>query len=250
MVHAGEPLMADRPGSSAPPGRWRYAAVLAASLLVAASSPFTGTDEGVFDVLFSLLIGAVLLLAFDEKDQRQVAFLLGASTFVGIWLGHAVPGSVGRAILLGAHVSAAGFFAFALYGILRGILVKQASGNALFGAVCGYVLLGVIWSVLYSAVESAVPGSFRMPAAESTTMAGPDRGLLSYYSFVTLTTVGYGDITPATPLARTLAWMESLAGQLYLAILVAGLVGYKVSQAIQHPGPEKARDDFQEGDRL
>jgi len=51
------------------------------------------------------------------------------------------------------------------------------------------------------------------------------------FSFITLATVGYGDVTPATPLARTLAWTEAVTGQLYLAILVAGLVGFKVTQA-------------------
>ena len=50
---------------------------------------------------------------------------------------------------------------------------------------------------------------------------------LSYYSFITLATVGYGDVTPITPLARTLAWMEAVTGQFYLAVLVAGLVGSK-----------------------
>ena len=61
-----------------------------------------------------------------------------------------------------------------------------------------------------------------------------DRGDLSYYSFITLATVGYGDVTPITPLARTLAWMEAITGQFYLAILVAGLVGFKVTQAMRH----------------
>ena len=63
--------------------------------------------------------------------------------------------------------------------------------------------------------------------------ARPDRGVLNYYSFITLATVGYGDVTPATPLARTLAWMEAITGQFYLAILVAGLVGFKVAQALK-----------------
>jgi hypothetical protein len=60
-----------------------------------------------------------------------------------------------------------------------------------------------------------------------------DRGVLSYYSFITLATVGYGDVTPATALARTLAWIEAITGQFYLAVLVAGLVGIKVTQAIR-----------------
>jgi len=63
--------------------------------------------------------------------------------------------------------------------------------------------------------------------------ARPDRGALSYFSFITLATVGYGDVTPATPLARALAWMEAVTGQFYLAVLVAGLVGFKITQAMK-----------------
>jgi voltage-gated potassium channel len=101
--------------------------------------------------------------------------------------------------------------------------------------MCGYLLLGIIWGLLYSAVETASPGSFSLPSPKDTdaVAARPDRGTLTYYSVITLTTVGYGDVTPTTPLARTLAWMEAVTGQFYLAVLVAGLVGFKVTQALK-----------------
>ena len=75
-----------------------------------------------------------------------------------------------------------------------------------------------------------------MPAYDQAdvTAARPDHGALSYYSFITLATVGYGDVTPRTPVARTLAWFEAVVGQFYLAVLVAGLVGFKVTQAMQN----------------
>ncbi|NLX97188.1 MAG: two pore domain potassium channel family protein [Rhodopirellula sp.] len=131
---------------------------------------------------------------------------------------------------------AAGFFAFALYGILRAILVKQASGGEAFGAVCGYLLLGIVWSLVYCALETASPDSFRVPQPMGSDVAAarPDRGALSYFSFITLATVGYGDVTPTTPLARSLAWLEAVTGQFYLAVLAAGLVGFKVTQAINN----------------
>ena len=151
-------------------------------------------------------------------------------------MGHGVGGSVGRVLLVGSYVLAACFFAFALYGILRAILVKHVSGDAIFGAVCGYLLLGIIWSLLYGAVETASPGSFvtAPPKGEDVSAERLDRGDLSYYSFITLATVGYGDVTPTTPLARMLAWTEAITGQFYLAILVAGLVGFKVTQAMKN----------------
>jgi voltage-gated potassium channel len=219
--------------------RWRFAIVLLASLLLAVAQPFTSAllgERGSFDVFFSLLIGAVLVLVFEEREHRRVAISLGLAAFLGVWVSHGLGGWPGRLLLVGAHLLAACFFAFALYGILRTILVKQASGDAIFGAVCGYLLLGIIWSVLYSAVETASPGSFTIssPGSADAAAARLDRGDLSYYSFITLATVGYGDVTPATPLARTLAWIEAVTGQFYLAVLVAGLVGFKVTQAMKN----------------
>jgi voltage-gated potassium channel len=215
--------------------RWRFGVVLLASLLLAVGQPLMAelVDGRVsFGVFFSLLIAAVLLV-FDDKKHRRIAFSLSLAAFLGIWAGYTIGDSAGRVLLVGAYLLGAGFFAFALFGILRAIFAKQVSGDAVFGAVCGYLLLGIIWSLLYHAVETAAPGSFRMPSSGGDVAArqAADSGLLSYFSFITLATVGYGDVTPATPLARTLAWTEAVAGQFYLAILVAGLVGFNVAQA-------------------
>ncbi len=113
--------------------------------------------------------------------------------------------------------------------------MNRVSGDAIFGAVCGYLLLGIIWSLLYGAAETASPGSFvtAPPKGEDVAAVRLHRDDLSYFSFITLATVGYGDVTPTTPLARMLAWTEAITGQFYLAILVAGLVGYKVTQALK-----------------
>ncbi|MCU0873161.1 MAG: potassium channel family protein [Pirellulaceae bacterium] len=216
--------------------RGRFAVVLVASLLLAVAQPLTSgllDERGSFDVFFSLLIGAVLLLVFDEKEHRRTAFAFGLAAFLSLWASHGFDGSVGRLLLVAAHLLAACFFAFALGGILHAIFAQQASGDAVFGAVVGYLLLGIIWSLLYSATETAFPGSFAMPALGGGDRASGqvDRGTLGYFSFITLATVGYGDVTPTTPLARTLAWTEAITGQFYLAILVAGLVGFKVTQA-------------------
>ena len=219
--------------------RWRFGIVLLASLLLAVAQPLTAgliDEDSSFEIFFSLLIVAVLVLVFEEREHRRTAISLGLAAFLGLWASHAVGGLASRLLAIAADLLAACFFAFALYGILRAILVKNVSGDAILGAVCGYLLLGIIWSLLYSAVETASPGSFGMPArgVAEVAAARPDRGVLSYYSFITLATVGYGDVTPITPLTRTLAWMEAITGQFYLAVLVAGIVGFKVTQALRN----------------
>ncbi len=218
--------------------RWRFAAVLAAVLLLAVAQPLAAGllgDEGSFDVFFSLLIAAVLFLVIEQREHRISAVSAGLLSVCGIWIGHGLGGATGRAILVGSHLLAACVFAFALYQILRAIFVNQASSDAIFGAVCGYLLLGIIWALFYSAIETAWPGSFSQSVALKSPYGGEavDRNVLTYYSFITLATVGYGDVTPVAPLARTLAWIEAITGQIYLATLMAGLVGLKVSQALR-----------------
>jgi voltage-gated potassium channel len=82
-----------------------------------------------------------------------------------------------------------------------------------------------MWSQIYVVLETAQPGSFNFPDGAS----GSIQSLLRYFSLVTITTVGYGDITPSTPAARAFANLESVVGQLYLVIQVAWLVGMHVS---------------------
>lgn len=94
--------------------------------------------------------------------------------------------------------------------------------NLLFGAMCVYLLMGLIWAILYGLIFQFFPGSFN--GIEGVDGKAPMDTLL-YYSFVTLASLGYGDITPVAPLARTLAYFEVICGQLYIAIMLAGLVG-------------------------
>ena len=109
--------------------------------------------------------------------------------------------------------------------------------DSVLGAVCGYLFLGLGWAVLYSVIEGFRPGSFEV-APRLVTGGDPARPLpqvLTYYSFVTLTTVGYGDISPVSPAARTLAWVEAVTGQFYLAVIVAGLVSLLAAKG-KRPG--------------
>ena len=99
--------------------------------------------------------------------------------------------------------------------------------NRLVGAICVFLLLGLIWSFAYALLELAAPGSF----TGSGLGEGPgDDSIWLYFSFVTLTTLGYGDISPVSAMARSLASMQAVAGQFYIAVLVAGLVSAYISE--------------------
>lgn len=105
------------------------------------------------------------------------------------------------------------------------------TSHRLQGAVAAYVLLGVLWAYAYGLLEVLRPGAFSGPIS-----AGDGPRALLYFSFVTLTTTGYGDVLPIHPAARSLANLESVTGTLYIAVLLARLV----SQAVA-PGIGRAR---------
>ena len=120
-------------------------------------------------------------------------------------------------------LSVAALFCFLLLST-RSAFIQIAFGeklnlNRLLGAVCVYLLLGALWSTLYSSLHQVSPESF---SGAVSTEAGA--GQWVYYSFVTLTTLGYGDILPVSPAARALAYAEAIIGVFYMAVLVAMLV--------------------------
>jgi voltage-gated potassium channel len=98
--------------------------------------------------------------------------------------------------------------------------------NKIVGAVCIYMLIGVAWAIAYLITEQIYPGSISSFGA-GTWQDNMQEAV--YYSFVTLTTLGYGEITPLMPLSRALAYTEAIAGQFYIAILVASLIGVRLA---------------------
>jgi voltage-gated potassium channel len=101
----------------------------------------------------------------------------------------------------------------------KGLLLSGSIDvNKIIGAICIYLLLGLNWSMFYLFINMAIPGSFHG-------LTSPDVGTqlpeFLYYSFVTMTTLGYGDLTPVRPLARTFAYLAAILGQFYVAVLVA-----------------------------
>jgi hypothetical protein len=119
------------------------------------------------------------------------------------------------------------FFTWVTWLVAHQVLFTGAiDTNKIVGAICIYILLGLIWAMLYLLVAAAIPDSFngvtQAPWLDNFATA-------VYFSFVTITTLGYGDISPVTPLARFLVYMEAIVGVFYMAILVASLIGVRLS---------------------
>jgi hypothetical protein len=98
--------------------------------------------------------------------------------------------------------------------------------NRIMGAIGSYLLIGIVFQLAYKLLALNVPHAFAIGGVPVTFEQVDPR--LSYYSFITLTSTGYGDITPLHPYARSLAVLEALSGGLYLTVLVARLVGLEM----------------------
>jgi len=122
------------------------------------------------------------------------------------------------------------FFAFITAGELRNMIRhRTVTRETISMSISVYLMLGITWSILYILIFLERPGSFRFAEGDDLT-AGHVFPVFIYFSLTTLATIGYGDITPVTLLARYAAVAEGITGQFYLAILVARLVGMSMSQ--------------------
>lgn len=113
---------------------------------------------------------------------------------------------------------------------------KNIDRNIIIGSICIYLLLGLIWSFVYMLIELVYPHSFSgIYGTESISVSSISEvfSQLFYYSYVTLTTLGYGSISPQSIIASSLASMEAIVGQLFIAIFIARLVGLHTAQELQ-----------------
>ncbi len=188
-----------------------------------------------FDALLTVVFLAGMLVVFRQGHHRLLALVLGVPTLVGLWTGYVFPGLPSRAVASAFHLVAVLFLVFTTVTLLREIHKdEKVSADSIYGAFCGYLLLGLIFGNLYCLVEWLKPGSFSGGVNITNQLQNQNERhfLLDYFSFVTLTSVGYGDIAPASDAARGLAVAEALCGQFYLAVLIGELIGKRVSQVL------------------
>jgi hypothetical protein len=115
--------------------------------------------------------------------------------------------------------------------ILMDVFKSPVTGNRICGAICIYLLLGVAFALLHLTVFTFDPTaySYTDPHGGSKILPDDNGASMSYFSFCTLSTVGYGDVMPVHKFARVFSWLEAIFGQLYLSILVARLVGLYIA---------------------
>ncbi len=172
----------------------------------------------------AIIFAGAWVLGQNPKLARM-AIPLAVITLVMVWLAMLVPGPAigytGRTLL-------AVFFVLTTVQLVL-YLVRARSANmaTVLASVCGYLMIAIVYALAYGIVDEFVLASF------SSGMVDPDASDYLYFSLVTLTTLGYGDIAPVHPMARSLATTEAVIGQFYVAVIVARLVSLVIIEKVR-----------------
>lgn len=218
-------------------GMFRYSVAhyLVALVLFIVTAPVVALfDQAVMieSGVFTLVMGFGAVAVGRRRTAFLWAVILLAPALGGRWFHHLDPGALPAWPFLGFTVV---FMAFLLIKLFAFILrAPSVTGEVLCAGVATYLTIGISFGILFELIESTAPGSFSVAAA-----ALQDGGLKAmrsgYFSFITLATVGYGDIVPVSPTARMLAIVESTVGTFYVAIIIARLVSLYQVQQTKHP---------------
>lgn len=229
-------------GRAVQPGwisRRRHLVLLGGVVVLQIVQPLLAHDSVFHRVLYDAAFGLITLLVFfsifRRGWERWLAFTLLLPAIASNIAHYLTQASAQAPLAAVYHFSAAAFLAFAVGVILRDVLTRRViTADDVLGAIAGWVLMGLIWGHFYALTDRLVPGSFSV----APTIAGQlnewhsRRALFDYFSFTTLTSLGYGDITPTQAPAYTLAWLEVMSGGFYMAVIVAQLVGMRLAQAL------------------
>ena len=185
--------------------------------------PFVEEVKG-GDIIVSILLSLVLLCAVlavaDRKRVLVIAVALAIPAIAGRWISHFRPDLVPPPVFLTAGLI---LIAFVVANLLRFVLrAPSVNIEVLCASISAYLMLGLLWTVAYWLVDQLTPGAFAFNTNDGRQSIHGFNAF--YFSFVTLSTVGFGDITPVSKIARMLAAMEAITGLLYVAVLIARLV--------------------------
>ncbi len=177
--------------------------------------------------IFTTVILVSGVYAVSKKKYVTItAALLALPMIASIWINHFVDRPY--LVFIGDCFGIL-FLAFTVIIILSFIFKeKEVSVNVIYSSIVVYLLIAIMWAFVFSVIESIHPGSFEIGKDQIEI----GRSLFLYYSFVTITTLGYGDITPITSIANSFSFLEAVTGQLYIAILIARLVGIHIAQSM------------------
>ena len=184
------------------------------------------TIRKLIDVFLTLIILSMLYMITSKKRVFYFGWSLAAIMIVSLWLKYFISYEVFAMVsmMVGA------FFTVLVTSQTVQFIIrsKTVTREIVYAAMLVYFLLAQLWAMVYTFLDRIDPASFNLPQGQG------DFLLFEYYSFVTLTTLGFGDITPLTKVAKAFSVLEAVVGQLYLVVVVAWFVGMLVARKAEN----------------
>ena len=227
--------MVDRNPLSGRIMRYRFSLLLLALFLFLAINPFfQAIKDDIATTVFYVLIFSVVIGNVYTLTRRPRSIIIGialVAVFAFFLVYSLVTGN--QSVEVYIFLFAGLIWLYSSGSILKSILTtRNVTIDTISGSVCVYFQIGLIWSIAFYFIETFMPGSFNfsvvpLDAPESSRV---DFQVFTYYSFVTLTTLGYGEYLPVSPPARAFSYLETAVGQVFLAVLVARLLGLHLAR--------------------
>jgi hypothetical protein len=219
--------------------QYKYEMLLAAQILLSVISPLfsaTAASNIIVDIAISAVYVAAIYVVSNTRKHVLIGLALMVPSFALLWISEIVQIQLLELIALTGAVM---FFSYIAWLILSDILhARLVTFDIIAGGISVYFFFGNICGLIYAIIARVDPNAFLIPETTASFIADniSEVGSAMYFSFVTLTTLGYGDITPINAVARSLAYLEAATGQIYLTVLIASLVGMHISR------PREERD--------
>lgn len=212
----------------------RFLYIIFAIMLVLLINPFiehTGKGGHFFAALILAMIPLTSFYALTADRHRAIIILFIAAPFVILDLLNLF--FANRYLMIVAYSFGTILYFYIVVLMVKNLLsYRVVTANLIYCAISTYLLIGIMWAGIYAVVEGIKPGSFSGISETADLM---------YFSFVTLTTVGYGDITPQFILAKRLAVLEAAMGGIYMAVIIAMIVGRYMSMQTEQGSENKIR---------
>jgi Ion channel len=216
--------------------RWRHLTLLVSLLVIMVATPLLVPVQN--GLLIVNVIGAAVLLTgsyalSDRKHVFTIAIILSIASLIGNWLLVTYPSHL---VVIAAHCCMIVLLSFFAVTILSFAMRScRVTADKIFAAICAYLLIGFAWAFGYALLEEFQPGAIiatnQVPANDYVRRVIQMR----YFSFITLTTVGYGDVVARSAGAQTMVILEAITGQFYLVVLIGRLVGLHIVHGENSP---------------
>lgn len=191
----------------------------------------------IWQLFFTGVVFASIFNCHHQPVVKTIALSLGIVTFILNWLTLFLDNEF---FFVASEIGSCIFLSFASIALLSRILLAKVNADVLRGTICVYFMIGFVFAFAYTVIEFLIPGSFK-GLTEGTVISshGQYHFELTYFSFITILAIGFGDITPASNVIQMLVVTEGIIGQFYLAVIVARLVGVYTFRELKSKYTEK-----------